>query len=562
MDFLTENAVFNCAAGGVIRCSDSGNSSVKFKGAALLTTGATVKSKIGVCSILTAAAQGTPQPCKCQLTAWSGFAPNKTSNGKPLLLQIAKNPCVVGGIISASVSGVMGSVTTGIAPFAMNIAAAEIVKPAPVQKNSASAQIQPAAVTADKKISVAAGTAAVTAGKNLAQENSQAVAQDERKNLLCPYSSGSAKCKGCAYPQAGTQVDNDAAKLFANYSKHTQDAANRDACDAHYYEIFAQYGKTHWSYQSHHIISGNQIFAPHVELVRLANFYGYDINNALNCIRLVSREDDYGQKPGGKAASAYDAMSLSKIQWHLGGHSYRFSPEESQRIRAQINFYTKQNFSGELKNYAQLVSAELDKIETALRGRAVCRNTDRQKAAFLKRMDNLSAKVRAKLAAFTEKPQRSFPYFVSKEAYAFAFDLPRTVKIVLLSRAGDDFVFEKFRAEIDGNLVFKPVAAKNLSNPKSFALDSPRSKIESVVFCENVELFILADGVSFDDINFLPSNESFVKKIGGGFKSGTEFLQNHAAEIVVWAREMRAKFQYAAPKQKIRERLAAGGFSA
>ena len=548
MDFLTENAVFNCVAGGVIQCKDSGNSSVKFNGAALLTTGAAVKSKFGICAILTAEAEGTSQPCQCQLTAWLGFAPNKLSNGKPLLMQTSTNICGVGGLISASVSGAFMRVTTGIAPLATNIAAAETVKPSPAQKNSASAQTQTAA---DKKIPAA-----------VAAESSQAVAQDERKNLLCPYSSDSAKCKSCAYPQAGTQVDNDAAKLFANYTKHTQDAANRDACDAHYYEIFAQYGKTHWSYQSHHIISGNQIFAPHTELVRLANFYGYDINNALNCIRLVSREDDYGQKPGGKAASAYDAMSLSKIQWHLGGHSYKFSPEESQRIRAQINFYTKQNFSGELKNYAQLVSAELDKIETALRGRAVCRNTDRQKAAFLQRMNNLSAKVKAKLAAFTDKPQRSFPYFVSKEAYAFAFDLPRTVKIILLSRAGDDFVFEKFRAEIDGNLVFKPVEAKNLSNPKSFALDSTRSKIESVIFCENVELFILADGVSFADINFIQRDESFVKKIGGDLKSGTEFLQSHAAEIVVWAREMRTKFQYAAPKQKIRERLAAGGFSA
>ena len=113
MDFLTEKAVFNCSAGAVIQCKDGGNASVQFNGDALLTTGATVKSNTGICAILTAEAQGTPQPCKCQLNAWRNFALNKTSNGKPLLLQTSTNICAYGGLIKATFSGALSRVTNG-----------------------------------------------------------------------------------------------------------------------------------------------------------------------------------------------------------------------------------------------------------------------------------------------------------------------------------------------------------------------------------------------------------------------------------------------------------------
>ena len=98
---LTENARFMCDKGGIIKCKDSGNDTVKYQGATLLTIGATVDSKSGICATLTAMSQGTPQPCKCQLTAWAPFSPNKFSNGTPLLIKASKNACPYGGTISA-----------------------------------------------------------------------------------------------------------------------------------------------------------------------------------------------------------------------------------------------------------------------------------------------------------------------------------------------------------------------------------------------------------------------------------------------------------------------------
>ena len=109
MDFLSEAATFQCNQGASITFKDS--SKAKFKGASLLTTGASLKMKIGICAILTAMSQGAPQPCKCQLTAWTAFDPTKTSSGNSLLTSQSKNFCSVGGVISVQQSGVFGHIT-------------------------------------------------------------------------------------------------------------------------------------------------------------------------------------------------------------------------------------------------------------------------------------------------------------------------------------------------------------------------------------------------------------------------------------------------------------------
>ena len=554
-DYLTENALFTCNQGGIIRCQDSGNNSVAYKGAALLTTGATLKSKSGICQFLLAT-QFKPPYCKCQLTKWlPGFSPMKISNGKPLLTDTAKNFCPVGaGSISVQVSGSFNQVTTGNAPSEMKASTFEPVKRkenvqnnAPeknidgVEKNSASAEI----LTTPKKV-------------EQHDENSRT------GKLFCPFNEKSERCKACVYPKTATTVENNATKLFANYERYTSDPANRDATDKHYYKIFAAHGKSHWSYQSHHIICGNQVFAQHAELVRLANFFCYDINNALNCIRLVSRKDDYGENPGGKSASAYDTMSLSKIQWHLGGHSYKFSTMEAERIKKRIRYFKKSN-ADKILNYAELLSAELSKIESALTARRVCRNNDLEKKIFIERMNNLSRKVKAALGSFAQKPQSSFPYYVSKEAFTFAFALPQTAKIMLVRKIEDgNFLFEKFRAERfdetiqseDGRkLLFKSVNEKFLRNPKNFSLDTRRNKIECATFCGNIEYFILTDGVNFSDISFL-SEKKFSKSLGGKVIDGITFLEKNELEILIWLRDLQDEYQYTAPKKRIKERLA------
>ena len=549
-NFLTEKAVFICDKGGVIRCEDSGNKSVTHGGAALLTTGATLKSKTGICQTLTIMAQGATQPCKCRLSRWlAGFEPMKKSNGNSLLTDAAKNFCPVGGgSISVKFSGHVEKVTTGNAPSAMKLAAALLVNVVPsAEKNSSAEKIS----VDDKKISsddkISDGDKKISPAQKISAP----------EKFFCPRDKNSERCETCAYPQTSTTIKNDSTKLFANYTRHTSDPANLDDTDRHYLKIFSAYGKSRWSYQSHHIICGNQVFAKHTELVRAANFFGYDINNALNCIRLVAREDDYGSKGGGLSASAYDAMSLSKIQWHVGGHSYKFSAQEVERIWARLRFFRK---SGAIQNYAELLNVELQKIETALMAHPVCRNDELQRKIFLARMNNLSRKVKDALGSFVEKPQNSFPYYVSKEAFTFAFGLPRAAKIILVRRADDgNFFFERFRAERFDETIRsesgRKLTFKSNHAPKKFSLDTRDDKVACVVFCENVENFIFAEGLDASIIPF-PVDEKFSKHLRGDVSDGQKFLSDNETEILIWLRDLQDDYQYTAPLKKIKERLA------
>lgn len=562
-NFLTEKAVFICDKGGVIRCEDSGNKSVTHGGAALLTTGATLKSKTGICQTLTAMAQGTPQPCKCRLSRWlAGFEPMKKSNGNSLLTDAAKNFCPVGGgSISVKFSGHVEKVTTGNAPSTMKLAAALLVNVVPsAEKNSSAEKIS----VDDKKISSVEknsdGDKKISSDDKIS-DGDKKISTTEKisapEKIFCPRDKNSERCETCAYPQTSTTIKNDSTKLFANYTRHTSDPANLDNTDRHYLKIFSAYGKSRWSYQSHHIICGNQVFAKHKELVRAANFFGYDINNALNCIRLVAREDDYGSKGGGLSASAYDAMSLSKIQWHVGGHSYKFSAQEVERIRARLRFFRK---SGAIQNYAELLNVELQKIETALMAHPVCKNDELQRKIFLARMNNLSRKVKDALGSFAEKPQNSFPYYVSKEAFTFAFGLPRAAKIILVRRADDgNFFFERFRAERFDETIRsesgRKLTFKSNHAPKKFSLDTRDDKVACVVFCENVENFIFAEGLDASIIPF-PVDEKFSKHLRGDVSDGQKFLSDNETEILIWLRDLQDDYQYTAPLKKIKERLA------
>ena len=177
---------------------------------------------------------------------------------------------------------------------------------------------------------------------------------------------------------------------------------------------------------------------------------------------------------------------------------------------------------------------------------------------MITRLNNLSKKIKLQLDAFKEKPQKSFPYYVSKEAYLFAFNLPRTAKIILIRRAGQIFLFEKFRAERFGEVLTSGEGKTlifNSKEEKNFPLDTRENKIACIEFCDNVEYFILAEGVTFADIKFLPCNEKFVKSIVGAVDDGTKFLQQHDTEILSWLKNMQGEYHYTAITKKINDRV-------
>lgn len=593
-DYLTEKTIFMCngaLAPFFITCKDNSNRKVKCNGTVLLTKKATVKSANGYCRLLTAMAQGTPQRCRCRLSIWQEFSSNANVNNNTLLTNRVSNFCFVG---AGDIKVVHSRNFKAVRGFKASISSVNWLKPfvEAVQKNSdtmpksgKTADINNSGLQAGISSPQAAGLDNVSKTntvKSAAAEDKTEPAQQQKKtypNLLCNMDKGE-KCKTCRYPLVSTEVDNDSIKLRRNYENQSDE--EKDDYDRYYEEVFSNFTEKYWTDAAHHIISGNQVFKKCREIVRLANFYneghlngntqykGYDINSARNCIMLISKDVEYSKKVDSKVEkniSAYDAMSTTGIQWHLGGHSYTFNKEEIPVLHQRIKLFTKKE-ARELKNYAELLEEELNKIQISMCKNKVCRATPRQNAAFVTRMNNLSAKIKKYLGDFRIKPHRSYPYYVSQEAFRYTFSLPRTGKIMLV-RQGDkenSLLLEKFRVkrfedtimDRDKNLDFSRIFnEQDVQNPKEFVFNDEQSKKDCIYFCDNIEHFILIDNPNLNLLPFKIDAENILSLQGIEKISSEQFLQQHDTEILVFLRNN--VVTYTAPVKKIKERLQLGG---
>ncbi len=593
-DYLTENAIFSCSMSTavIIKCKETSNKKVKYKGTILLTKNAKIDTKAGICPVLTAQAQGTPQQCRCSLSTWGNYSMNTTAQGSAFLTKDSRNSCIYGGLISVKISGMFFPKV--VKDSKANISSINWLKPfvETIQKNTGKMPKSIKSVDINNSSSLKAGDfspRAVNQEKivNTADFKSNTVEslatkdgiKSKPQNLLCNMDKGE-RCKHCRYPSASVEVNNDSIKLRRNYENQSDD--EKDDYDHYYEDIFDNFTEKYWTDAAHHIISGNQVFKKCQAIVKLANFYneeylsgntaykGYDINSAKNCIMLISKDVEYSKKVDSKVEkniSAYDAMSTTGIQWHLGGHSYTFNKEEIPVLHQRIKLFTKKE-ARELKNYAELVEEELNKIQISMCKNKVCRATPRQNAAFVTRMNNLSAKIKKYLGDFRIKPHRSYPYYVSQEAFRYTFSLPRTGKIMLV-RQGDkenSLLLEKFRVkrfedtimDRDKNLDFSRIFNEQDSkNPKEFVFNDEQSKKDCIYFCDNIEYFILIDNPNLNLLPFKIDVENILSLQGIEKISSEQFLQQHDTEILVFLRNN--VVTYTAPVKKIKERLHLGG---
>lgn len=583
--FLTEDTTFTCNKGGIIQCSDRDNCGKKIKSTTILTTGASVSSRNGICATLTSLANGAPQQCRCQLTKWLGHSikctVKFTLSNKYLLTSDSFFFCPIGqGKVSVSQMW-FTHVKTGFATGSVSKGKARTIEPIASEsqaasKNTALGQPYSTAALGAVVPPQSGPQTANTQGTQNPDAESKSEEDKERKKsdskLFCPIDRRTSKCKECSYPNASTNVDNNSIILRKNWENATPEPCA--PWDEHYRELIGEFGHSKWKYAAHHIISGMQVFKPNIEIVRLANFYGYDINNADNCIMLVSNIDDYGNRIGGKAVNAYETMSESKIQWHVGGHSYKFDEKKTDELIKRIKYMAKPadiydfyaSKEPEIKSYAKLLEDELEKIKTSMCQNKVCRNTPDQKAAFFERIAALTQKVEKKLGSFKEKRTHSFPYYVSVMAFEYAFGLPRSAKLVLASREeSGSILLEKFRVTRftvrDHGLSFDQIESKGNEklNPSSFSLGTINGREQCINFCENILYFIVTDGVDKNELSFMVDDQSEIFTLPDKPQlntRGSEFLQQWQSEIIVWLNDVHKSYTYTSPMRKIKERLA------
>lgn len=539
--YLTDKTLFQCtmsAAPVPFTCSGSKKAAVIAEGN-LLTTSASGNPPAGtLCKSPAKAIGGAPQPCTPQLLQWCNASRVCTVEGRAVLTEKSFKQCQFGGRIKVSRN-----------PSRKVMTGASSVSAAPQQGTPASpsggkagmGSFSTAAATAG---AVAVGTtpgmpspgAAVSAGGAAkAAEVEKAAPKPADDNailtgMLCSGDCSKEQREQCGYfldhqrrQDSQVTVDNQSKLLAENYAAATQKEACRDDIDEQYYDLRKRYGTRYWSYAAHHIISGNQVFKQLTELVRLADFLHYDINNAQNCIYLVSKEEGYGQIASERRnISAYEAMSLAELQWHQGGHQYSFSRAELPKLRALVA--RKLGKPGEIRCYADLLQEELADLAAEIRQEQRCwhsKNPQQQKEMednFAAKLNGLARSVRQKLGAFKQKPAASYPYYVSKEAYRYAFTLPRTGKLIIVRReASGDLVLHKYRLlwpaerqqEENGldRLQLKPVQKDG--GKASYRLPPQASAAQMkkcIVFCENVVHFLF---VNEDFTRALPFTPEF-----------------------------------------------------
>lgn len=388
MDFLTKRTQFQCVASPAVMFTISASGKVTHNNSTVLTKSAKLTGN-GICQILTAMAQGVPQPCQFQQTAWIAFDMTRKANGENLLTDKSFCNCSQ----CPSVIKVRAALAFGFQSGNFSAQTAQAVAALPPLDNENKSikadnlQATNLQATSSKLQAESKQENDVAAAKNTANEN---VAESSEK---FEYSLKCLNCdkKNCKYYFDGTikkSSEQPSKQLTDNYIKYFTTTKKFNAADIIYRDSVKLKGA--WSYQAHHIIPRDEAFAKVPELVEVATFCGYDINCAENCIMLPSRQPGHGQLDiEGKYNSTFEVMAQTGMQVHLGPH--------------------------DRTDYAKRLIKELQKIKIPPKGE-VC------PATIIKELNKVSAKVRNKLVKFKENPMSSSPYYVSDFARKYALE--------------------------------------------------------------------------------------------------------------------------------------------
>lgn len=394
-------------------------------GQKVLTENSILIGNFGSCRLLPDLVKHMPIGGQCTFCSqpWSGAYEGVVIKNVKALSEKSSMKCPFGGIISPVIFGVKTSVN--------NVISNEYN----LTKNALSAKEDKNFVNDGNKLSDNTGkTVNSAANKHNTSTEETETNSPEYKYALCNYQSCPDKgsCEYLKMRYDADSIDNDASKLERNY---------KNAYSTEYLqfiEVFteknSESNEGNWTYAAHHIISGKQIFAKHPYLVKLANYYQYDINIAQNCILLPSIHSFDGKTGVVKQANGYVAMDLMKMQWHVGSHDYSL---DNDTIRA-IYQYIKKNEHCQVifyKNYMEAVEHEINILESKYL-RSTCRKSNyrEKRIRFINNMNNISKKIGNKIRAFEATYKHSYPYYVSKESCMFAFNVPNKKKFIIIYR--------------------------------------------------------------------------------------------------------------------------------
>ncbi len=527
---------------GSITITETTNRTVKAEGNLILTRDGAKVTCNGTCQFLTNTVPqiGVPKPCPCKMSStlamWLGFSKN-SAHGSKMLLDSSKILCNIG---SAQLTFKTAGTSKTLQGNSISLSPIPPVSPLIIKPNE---KISVPEQSFAEKISVPE--------RSLAEKIS--APEKVRPDLVCKGRVGKCdhrdECKYWGDCRESLPSSTNSKKLRDNYNA----AKNHDEHDLYFDRFIAPNEAANgWSDAAHHIISGDQVFKNFPELVKLAELCNYDINCYENCIMLIGKPDGYGMGDDSQSAKelatakSSDAdliMRDSGLQWHVAHHRYSFTDEEATLIRRNFSTYLskrKDVDTPEIKCYADLLAADVETLLVNLKQRNICFRDNPQ--SFIDAMNRLSQRIKANLAAFRYKPQHSYPYYVSKKAYLYAFGVPHTTRFFLVSRAGSASIrFRQIRAtryrstlqDDSRGLTFE------LKDSATFATLSN----ECVKFLAGTVYFVL-DGVTEENLPFLrPAQKNcgtayFLPLKRDADESDENFLNRNGRRILIWLSEV------------------------
>nr|MBP3282887.1 AHH domain-containing protein [Treponema sp.] len=254
--------------------------------------------------------------------------------------------------------------------------------------------------------------------------------EEAKKYALCDYGSCSKeKQKKCPYMKSKTICEGE---FIGNGSKLQKNMMSNSSA----YEKGSKNIKERTSLQNipftvqhHHLISSNQCYTQIPELVKLGNFYGYNINNEVNGICAPSGGGYSENMPlDDKIKHSFDAMNKTNVQWHVGMHSMDSVKGKLEKTSKKVNNALLSNISSSLQSYdasvKKLLQTDLlDKLQTDFEESCRCDDTEQEKADFINKMNAISKEVYAKIANYNKNTADTRQWFyISKMAFYYAFE--------------------------------------------------------------------------------------------------------------------------------------------
>lgn len=457
------------------------NNQLKDGGAIALTQKAAL-SGVGICSVLTSAAGGKPTKCTLKKASkWvAGIERKKKINQVPLLNEDAKMICPIcpAGIITVRKPlAPIVSLDLGCADFDTGVMLETVSNKNTTETVSAEkSNVEMQDTTTEKT---------VASDEKHIDEN-QAKEVSPEKYAVCTYE----VCKNastCPYMQASSIISTDgaAAKLRRNSSE--KEKSYDSICDC----LMEKY-QVSWNNQAHHLISINAAYCRYPELVKLGNYFGYDINCSENCYFLPCWEkgDGYGEKTlHYKKAQAYEVMKYSGLQWHVGQHSYT--------IHLPENILSKYPQLKGMDSYNDRINKDVKKILSACYQRfdGICleENYEDHRKWFIQQMNTLSFEIEECLDLFKSYPKDSFPYFVSQEALRFAYEVPHCGKVISIHRTKIKWILKRYQYtnyQKNSDIQLNLLGTKELTDTENHRGLTIKNLI---LFCENVSCFLIID---------------------------------------------------------------------